>query len=223
MPESIVYRAGVKAFEHNSSALIKSLLGKSFVCEAYSEEEAIVACFLHLLIGPYQMSQGLSLMIAGAVLAPIPCLVGTVSTNEYVSNDNMTGSISSIGFKTRSPNSPCYLTSKSIVEKQDGSQIITTRKAKMLNFSLGCSSVAETQDPPENQTRTLRRSTQTVTGYSLFTTGIGRVVDGVWGTATSLPVGILKGMYYGGKKAVNACTRNSFPDETAENRATNRV
>lgn len=142
---AIICSAMEKSLNQNSSAIIISLLAQPAQCEALTEEELIIAGFLSLVVGPYKLTQGLMMIAAGIILAPIPCTVGTVSTDEVTSQNGIQTRITGFSLATRSPNIPCHYTStsQSVIH---ASPVIASEAKLLCNVTPVCLAPYSTRD-----------------------------------------------------------------------------
>lgn len=208
----IPWHSFIKSLRVNDSTTITSLLRLTAACDAFTEKEKIVARFAGLLIGPYQTAQGLVMTLLGVILALIPCVVGLATVSQEESSRGTRSKIINWTCTTRSPNSPCFWTSQSessqvVEESALGERTFKvkydTSEGKDVNCFLGCHSATflsdiETDDLATGaaQITLYRTVARTFTGYNLMTTGIGKIVDGLWAFGTALPFGILHALYY---------------------------
>lgn len=135
-----------------------------------SKKKEIAVRVAGVVMTPLKILEGAGLIVAGAVLAPIPCTILKVETHHF--DDNVKVENVRIGF--RKPNLPIYYRD---VKYKKGS-CITSRG---LRISLMCGENYARKNPDEVYT------VSSVTGYNLLTTGVGKVVTSAF-SVLLLPV-----------------------------------
>src|SRR3990167_1798814 len=168
-----------KTIKSDSTAVINSLLHINAAYENLTDEEQIAAGFFALIDGPLKISYGLLMIAGGIILAPIPGIVATVSTEEIADSNGKRAGISGVGLDCRSPRTPCHYTR--IEHKHLNAHSYTRTKITgwQVKAHLSCTDPEGTL--PESITGSYLEvsAKTTITGYNLATAGLGRVIVGI--------------------------------------------
>ena len=195
MPDTL-RKAVKKTLQSDSTVIINSLLHVNASSEKMSDEEKIAAGLLALVDGPLKVTYGLLMISSGILLAPIPCVVATVSTKETTDSHGKRAEVTALGVSFRMPKSPFQYIRKETHHDGHGYYETIVKKdwaAKPTIRIIDPDGKLPNQIDADHQEIQVKT---TVTGLNLATTGLGRVcigaIDPVTGTA--------KATFFGAKK-----------------------
>jgi hypothetical protein len=173
-------RHGVKkTLQSDSTALINSLLRSPKVVssEAFTNAEKIEGGLFQIVDGPLKILYGSGLMVSGFLLTFIPGVIINVKTSEIEDANGLRATITGVRPGLRIPKTPLNYKRTAI----NGNRV-TEITGFELKFHIVYPDPHKNETLPHDiQTPYVRvNATTSVTGYGLFTTGLGRVVAGIF-------------------------------------------